>query len=100
MNAFSEGWGLYFETLRKEMGLYEDANAYAGHLFLDMMRAARLVVGYTFSLPSSSSHGFNPGRLGNALRDLRWAVVRMMFIARKLSLCHLPSDARLRFILP
>ena len=43
-NAYIEGWALYAETLGREMGFYDDANTYAGHLMADMTRAARLVV--------------------------------------------------------
>jgi imidazolonepropionase-like amidohydrolase len=42
--AFSEGWGLYSESLAKEMGLYPDAYDDFGRLSLGLMRAARLVV--------------------------------------------------------
>ncbi len=41
--AFSEGWGLYAETLGFELGLYTDPNSRYGHLQWQAFRAARLV---------------------------------------------------------
>jgi len=42
--AYNEGWGLYSESLGKEMGLYTDPLQYFGSLFGDIWRANRLVV--------------------------------------------------------
>jgi uncharacterized protein (DUF885 family) len=42
-SAFSEGWGLYTESLGKELGLYTDPYQQMGALMLDMHRAIRLV---------------------------------------------------------
>jgi uncharacterized protein (DUF885 family) len=42
--AFSEGWGLYAETLGLELGMYADPYQYLGRLNADMERSVRLVV--------------------------------------------------------
>jgi uncharacterized protein (DUF885 family) len=42
--AYSEGWGLYAESLGKEMGMYYDPYQYFGALNAELWRAIRLVV--------------------------------------------------------
>ena len=42
--AFIEGWGLYAESLGKDLGLYQDPYDYFGYLQNELWRAIRLVV--------------------------------------------------------
>jgi uncharacterized protein (DUF885 family) len=42
--AFTEGWGLYAESIGEEMGVYEDPYQYFGMLNAELWRAIRLVV--------------------------------------------------------
>jgi uncharacterized protein (DUF885 family) len=44
LTAFSEGWGLYSESLGTEMGFYTDPYSRFGQLTYEMWRAIRLVV--------------------------------------------------------
>jgi uncharacterized protein (DUF885 family) len=42
--AYSEGWGLYAETLGKDLGVYTDPYQYYGYLASELWRAIRLVL--------------------------------------------------------
>jgi uncharacterized protein (DUF885 family) len=44
LTAYSEGWGLYAESLGPELGMFEDPYQWFGHLDMAMLRAVRLVV--------------------------------------------------------
>ncbi|GAA2010279.1 DUF885 domain-containing protein [Nakamurella flavida] len=44
VNAHAEGWGLYTERLAGELGLYSSVQQEIGAVFMEMHRAARLVV--------------------------------------------------------
>jgi uncharacterized protein (DUF885 family) len=44
VNAFTEGWGLYAESLGEQLGMYQDIYSKYGQLSYELWRAIRLVV--------------------------------------------------------
>lgn len=42
--AYTEGWGLYSESLGRELGMFGDPYQWFGHLDMEMLRGVRLVV--------------------------------------------------------
>ncbi len=44
LTAYVEGWGLYAESLGRDLGMFEDPWQWFGHLDMGMLRAVRLVV--------------------------------------------------------
>ncbi|WP_018215479.1 DUF885 domain-containing protein [Salinispora vitiensis] len=54
LSASQEGWALYAERFMDELGLYEQPGARLGHLFMQLLRAARVVldIGLHLRLPT------------------------------------------------
>ncbi|MEW2330049.1 DUF885 domain-containing protein [Micromonospora chersina] len=59
LSAGQEGWALYAERFMDELGLYEQPGARLGHLYMQLLRAARVVldIGLHLRLPTRSGDG-------------------------------------------
>lgn len=55
LSAGQEGWALYAERFMDELGLYEQPGVRLGHLFMQLLRAARVVldIGLHLRLPAA-----------------------------------------------
>ncbi|MEU4790658.1 DUF885 domain-containing protein [Micromonospora tulbaghiae] len=73
LSGAQEGWALYAERFMDELGLYEQPGARLGHLFMQLLRAARVVldIGLHLRLPMPSGGGatWTPDAALDLLRD-------------------------------
>ena len=72
LSGAQEGWALYAEGLMDELGLYEQPGARLGHLFMQLLRAARVVldIGLHLRLPMpGGSTPWTPQAALDLLRD-------------------------------
>ncbi|MFD6261128.1 DUF885 domain-containing protein [Micromonospora chalcea] len=73
LSGAQEGWALYAERFMDELGLYEQPGARLGHLFMQLLRAARVVldIGLHLRLPMPSADGapWTPESALDLLRD-------------------------------
>jgi uncharacterized protein (DUF885 family) len=103
--AYTEGWALYSETLGSEMGLFDDPEAYFGHLNAELMRAVRLVVdtgiharGWTREQAISymaGALGWSEGRAKNQIeRYMVWPAQALAYKTGSLKILELRERAR------
>jgi len=103
--AYTEGWALYSETLGREMGLFDDPEAYFGHLNAELMRAVRLVVdtgihakGWTREQAISymaGALGWSEGRAKNQIeRYMVWPAQALAYKTGSLKILELRERAR------
>ncbi|MEU7654113.1 DUF885 domain-containing protein [Micromonospora taraxaci] len=73
LSGSQEGWALYAERLMDELGFYEQPGARLGYLYMQLLRAARVVldIGLHLRLPNPSADGalWTPDAALELLRD-------------------------------
>ncbi|GAA2710125.1 DUF885 domain-containing protein [Actinoplanes palleronii] len=73
LSGCREGWALYAERFMDELGLYQQPGARLGHLFMQLLRAARVVldIGLHLRLPIPAGDGalWTPDAALRLLRD-------------------------------
>ncbi|MFF5055153.1 DUF885 domain-containing protein [Micromonospora sp. NPDC000663] len=73
LSGSQEGWALYAERFMDELGLYEQPGARLGYLYMQLLRAARVVldIGLHLGLPMPSGGGasWTPDAALKLLRD-------------------------------